>query len=63
MPLGQQPSPDLAFVTAEWLHCTSHLAALPVSVSVVHGSESSQDAGQLPSQDSPGSTVPSPQAG
>ena len=44
-----------------WPQATLQLAALPVIVSCVQSLPSSQLAGQLPSQVSPGSTTPLPQ--
>lgn len=65
-PPGQQPSVALLsqMEIGVWMHTRSHEPALPVEVSMVHASPSSQ-AGQLPSQVSPrpASTRPLPQPG
>ena len=59
--VGQQASASTHAVTRVWEQAALQLLALPVMVSSVHGLWSSQVSGQLPSQVSPGSTVPSPQ--
>jgi hypothetical protein len=62
-PGGQQPSPFWQAVMrgCGLGHCALQLAALPVSVSMVQASPSSQVVGQLPSQVSGASTVLLPQ--
>jgi hypothetical protein len=60
-PLGQHESPLAQVVTALCVHWNVQAAALPVDASVVQALLSLQVAGQLPSQVSPGSTLPSPQ--
>ena len=64
-PAGQHPSPPTHIVIATELHAALQLAALPVSVSVVHALPSSQLVGQLPggSHVSSGSMTPLPQLG
>lgn len=53
--VGQHMSPLMAFVIGVWLQTASQATAEPFSVSMVHGSLSSQSATQSPSQTSPGS--------
>jgi hypothetical protein len=70
-PPGQQPSPAAQVVMRTWLQVAVQSAALPVTLSVVHGSVSAQSVGQAPSspaamagsQLSPGSSRPLPQPG
>jgi hypothetical protein len=61
--LGQQPSPLTQLTIAVLLHAALQLAALPVMVSTVQPSPSSQLCGQLAggSHVSPGSIAPLPQ--
>ena len=60
---GQQPSPSAALTMAGKVQARSQLPALPTSTSAVQARPSSQEVGQLaPSQVSPGSTMPLPQA-
>ena len=62
-PGGQQPSPLTQLTMAVLLQAALQLAALPVMVSTVQPSPSSQLVGQLAcgSHVSPGSTTPLPQ--
>jgi len=62
-PEGQHWSPLEQAVTDACVHCTLQVVGLPVRLSVVQALLSSQVAGQLPSQVSPGSTRPSPHVG
>jgi hypothetical protein len=62
-PLGQHPSPPFAAVIATLVHFAVHCVGEPDSKSPVHGSWSSHDVGQSPSQISGGSIVPLPQVG
>jgi hypothetical protein len=62
-PLGQHPSPPIAEVIAKFVHFAVHCAAEPDTMSLVHGSRSSHEVGQSPSQISGGSMVPLPQVG
>jgi hypothetical protein len=62
-PGKQQPSPPIENVLFTRVHVTLHNEALPFSVSIVHGSLSSQDDGQSPSQTSELLTTPSPHRG
>jgi len=55
---GQQPSPSTQAMIGEFVQATLQLPALPVIESAVQALPSSQDAGQSPSQVSPGSIVP-----
>jgi hypothetical protein len=62
-PGAQQPSPLLQVVIGALTHLAVHVAAAPVSMSVVQTLLSSHELGQLPSQVSPGSTTPLPHFG
>jgi hypothetical protein len=62
-PLGQHESPLAQTVIAGYVHCTLHIAALPVRTLLVHELPSSQLAGQLPSHVSPISTTLLPHEG
>ncbi len=61
-PAGQQPSPPLQSTMGSWLQARVHSAALPLAVSAVQASPSSQPAGQDSggSQVSPASITPLP---
>jgi hypothetical protein len=59
-PVAQQPSSSMHITTGAWVHTTSHVAALPCVVSVVHAIASLHEGGQFPSHVSPGSTTPLP---
>jgi hypothetical protein len=60
-PGAQQPSPVTHVVMSVYVQTTLHWLVAPLRVSVVQTLLSLQDAGQLPSQVSPDSTVPLPQ--
>jgi hypothetical protein len=63
VPVGQQPSPDTHAVTGGCVQSAVHSTAVPAKTSIVQAFPSSaHDAGQLPSQISGGSMIPSPHA-